>query len=211
MKQSKCAAPRGRPREFDADEALQRALLLFWRKGYEGTSLSDLTEAMGINRPSLYAAYGNKEAIFRKAVERYCNDTACYFQEAMGEATARAAIERLLHDSVEALSNPDTPPGCLLVQGALTCGEDADCVRLELISKRLAGEATLRCRLERAVLEGELPAETNVADLARYFITVLHGLAVQGASGVGRDELGRVARLALRSWPGPLEVGVEAQ
>src|SRR5438093_7941762 len=121
MKLKKDARPRGRPRAFDCDQALDRALQLFWQKGYEGTSLSDLTEAMGINRPSLYAAFGNKEALFRKALDRYAHGPASYVREALNEPTARAVVERLLRATADALRDPRTPPGCLAVQGALAC------------------------------------------------------------------------------------------
>src|SRR5881397_436962 len=122
-KRKKTAAPRGRPRAFDADKALDRALLVFWRKGYEGASLADLTRAMGINRPSLYAAFGNKEALFRRALDRYAEGPAAYVGEALNEPTARAVAERLLGGTIDLLSDPHNPHGCLVVQGALACSE----------------------------------------------------------------------------------------
>src|SRR6266852_3492764 len=122
------AMPRGRPRAFDIDKALDRALGVFWRKGYEGTTLSDLTEAMGINRPSLYAAFGSKEGLFRKALDRYAEGPAAYVREALNEPTARAVAERLLGGAADLLTDPRHPRGCLAVQGALACGEAADSV-----------------------------------------------------------------------------------
>src|SRR5215470_5642962 len=127
--------PGGRPRTFDMDKALDRALDVFWRKGYEGTSLSDLTKAMGINRPSLYAAFGNKANLFRKALDRYDDGPATYVHEALDEPTAHAVVERLLRGAVDLLTDPCTPPGCLMVQGALACGEAADPIRQELASR----------------------------------------------------------------------------
>src|SRR5204863_9522155 len=141
---------RGRPHTFDIDEALDRALEVFCQKGYEGTSLSELTRAMGINRPSLYATFGNKEALFRKVLDRYVEKPAAYVREALEEPTARAAVERLLSSAVEALTDPCRPKGCLLVQGALSCGEEADPIRWELAQRRTAGEAAICRRLERA-------------------------------------------------------------
>src|SRR5882724_2242913 len=111
----------GRPRAFDIEKALDRAVDVFWRKGYEGTSLSDLTEAMGINRPSLYAAFGNKEDLFRKVLDRYSDGPAAYVREALNEPTAKAVAERLMRGAAEVLTNPRNPSGCLIVQGALSC------------------------------------------------------------------------------------------
>src|SRR5213595_1538691 len=111
----------GRPRAFDVDEALDQALKVFWRKGYEGASLPDLTRAMGINRPSLYAAFGNKQALFRKAMARYAEGPASYLREALEAPTARAVFERLLEGGIKMVANPRQPRGCLAVQGALAC------------------------------------------------------------------------------------------
>src|SRR5438445_4345026 len=145
---------RGRPREFDVDQALDRALNVFWRKGYEGASLPDLTRAMGINRPSLYAAFGNKEALFRKALDRYDDGPAAYVREALEEPTARAVVEALLRGAVHMLSCPRNPHGCLMVQGALSCGRTANPIRRELASRRAAGEAAIRRRVERGMSSG---------------------------------------------------------
>src|SRR5829696_3725565 len=142
--------PMGRPRAFDVDQALDQALKVFWRKGYEGASLPDLTKAMGINRPSMYAAFGNKEELFRKVVERYSADVGEHFAKALNQPTARKVAEALLRGTAEMLSDSKHPAGCLLVQGALACGADANCVRNELARRRAAGEATIRKRFERA-------------------------------------------------------------
>ena len=194
--------PKGRPREFDVEKALDRALKVFWRKGYEGASLSQLTRAMGINRPSLYAAFGNKEALFRKALDRYAEGPAAYVREALDEPTARAVAERLLGGTIDVLTDPRNPRGCLMVQGALACGEAAESVRRELASRRASGEGALRRRFERARAEGDLPADSDPADLARYVATVIHGMSVQAAGEASREELRRVAEMALRAWPG---------
>jgi AcrR family transcriptional regulator len=193
--------PVGRPRAFDIDKALDRALKVFWRKGYEGASLPDLTKAMGINRPSLYAAFGNKEELFRKALDRYAEGPAGYVEKALAEPTARAVAERLLAGTVDLLTDPRNPRGCLMVQGALACGTAAESVRRELIARRLAGEAAVRQRFERARADGDLPVAADPADLARYLVTVIRGMAVEAASGASRAELLRVAELALQAWP----------
>ena len=193
--------PRGRPREFDVDQALDHALAVFWRKGYEGASLPDLTRAMGVNRPSLYAAFGNKEALFRRVLDRYAEGPAGCMREALNEPTARAVAERLLRGASDRLTDPRGPHGCLLVQGALACGEAAESVRQELASRRLAGEVAVRQRFERALADGDLPGDTDPADLARYVVTVIRGMAVQAAGGASRKDLRRVAEMALRAWP----------
>jgi AcrR family transcriptional regulator len=195
------AVPKGRPREFDVEKALDRALEVFWRKGYEGASLPELTRAMGINRPSLYAAFGNKEALFRKVLDRYAEGPAAYVREALAEPTARAVAGRVLGGAVDLLTGPRGPRGCLLVHGALACGEAAEPVRRELASRRAAAEAAIRRRFERARAEGDLPADVCPADLARFLVTVLHGMAVEAAGGAGREQLRRVVELALRAWP----------
>jgi AcrR family transcriptional regulator len=193
--------PTGRPRQFDPDQALDRALDVFWRKGYEGATLPDLTRAMGINRPSLYAAFGNKEALFRQALDRYAAGPAGHVAAALAKPTARAVVERLWYGAIDMATNPHNPAGCLLVHGALVCGDSADSVRQEVSKRRAAGIEQLRRRLQRAVSEGDLPTDANPADLSRYVATVTHGLAVQAASGATRAQLRRVAALALRAWP----------
>jgi AcrR family transcriptional regulator len=201
MKVAKPGVKKGRPREFDIDKALETALHVFWEKGYEGTSLPDLTEAMGINRPSLYAAFGNKETLFRKAIDRYAKGPGGYVRHALNEPTARASVERLMLGAADLLTCPANPSGCLMVQGALASGESADPIRRELIARRVAGEVAIRQRLERAQAEGDLPADSDPADLARFVTVVIHGMSVQAASGASRDELHRVVETALQAWP----------
>ncbi len=201
MRRNKSSGRLGRPRSFDIDRALDRVLLVFWRKGFEGASLSDLTKAVGVNRPSLYAAFGDKEALFRKALERYLDGPAAYTQEALKEPTARAVVERLLRGAADLNAAPRNPGGCLMVQGALAGGEAADSIRQELTACRAAGEAALRRRLEHAKSEGDLPADTNPADLARYVAAILYGMAVQAAGGETRSKLQRVVETALRTLP----------
>jgi AcrR family transcriptional regulator len=195
------AAHVGRPLGFDPEKALEAALRVFWTKGYEGTALSDLTAAMGINRPSIYATFGNKEALFRKALDRYNARMTGYTAEALKEPTARAVAERLMVGTADLLSCPGNPKGCLMVQGALACGEESDPIRKELILRRTTGEAALRERFERAKLEGDLPAGADAGDLARYVMAVMHGMSVQSAGGATRKKLQGVIDLALRAWP----------
>jgi AcrR family transcriptional regulator len=188
----------GRPRSFDKEKALDAALQVFWRKGYEGASLADLTSAMGIEKPSMYAAFGDKEQLFRQVLEHYERKHAAYMFAALIEPTARRVVEKLLRESADAGANPKTPRGCLFVQGALACGGQADCVRMELISRRAAGEAALRKRLQRARKEGDLPKRSDPAGLARYIMAVLHGMSVRSSAGATRRELRGIAETALR-------------
>jgi AcrR family transcriptional regulator len=193
--------PSGRVRQFDADAALDRALEVFWARGYEGATLPELTAAMGINRPSLYAAFGNKEQLFRKAVDRYQTGRMAFVAEALKRPTARAVVEALFSGFVRMQRDRSGSRGCMIVSGALTCAEEAEPVRRELARLRQATVAALRERFERAAREADLPGGTDCATLARYVATVLNGLAVQAASGATETELRRVAAMAMRAWP----------
>jgi AcrR family transcriptional regulator len=193
--------PSGRMRQFDVDQALDRALEVFWTRGYEGATLPELTRAMGINRPSLYAAFGNKEQLFRKALERYQTGPMSFLSEALRKPTARAVVEAIFSGFVRMQRDRDKARGCLIVSAALAAGEEAETVRRELAQLRQAIVKTLRERFNRAVQDGDLPAKTDCATLARYTATVLGGLAVQAASGATEKELRRVVVLALQVWP----------
>lgn len=202
MKSRSTSSTRGRPRAFNADAALDCATGVFWRQGYEGTSLRDLTQAMGINRPSLYAAFGNKESLFRKALDRYIERFNCRIQNAMEAPTARESVERLLRFAAEgAAPKPNTPKGCLLIGGALACSESADSIRRELVSRRHGLEDAIRQRLEKGICDGDVSSEMDVAALAKFYATVMHGMAVQTASDATLEELQSVVDAALRAWP----------
>jgi AcrR family transcriptional regulator len=198
MKRREVTSALGRPRAFDAEKALDRAMQVFWQKGYLGTSLSELTEAMGINRPSLYAAFGNKKSLFRKALERYAKGPSSYLGEALQEPTARAVVERLLHGVVDLLTDPRTPTTCLWVHGALSCGDDP--LREEFAAQRAAGLAELCVRFRRAVVDGDLPPDSDADLLAHYVQTVNFGLTVQASTGATRKELLRIVKIALKTF-----------
>ncbi|GHF54510.1 AcrR family transcriptional regulator [Amycolatopsis bartoniae] len=193
--------PTGRPRAFDPDEALERALLVFWEHGYEGASLATLTSAMGISTTSMYATFGNKEELFRKALERYTEGPSAYLNRALDEPTALGVATAIIAGTVRTTTRPAGPHGCLGVQGALATGEAGRGARDLLVEWRDSGYSRVRARFQRAVDEGNLPADTDAGLLARYVTTLSYGIAVQAASGVGRGELQDLADAALRHWP----------
>lgn len=188
----------GRPTGFSTDKALEAAMRVFWQKGYEGASLTDLTRAMGINRSSMYAAFGDKEALFQKVLKRYTDGPMVWVKSAIEKPTARESIRALLEGSVAFLSDSTHPRCCFSVQGLAT-GDEGDRVRLSMIDWRKAFEQIVRERLQRARNEGDLPKTMSPADLAKYICTVWTGLAVQAASGASRSELSRIIELALKT------------
>jgi len=195
--------PRGRVRTFDADAALDRAVDLFARQGYEGTSIAELTEVMGINPPSLYAAFGNKRALFDRVVQRYAEHRRPYLEDVVGQPTAQLAAERFLVGAAEHDAQPGGPAGCLTVQGCLAGGDGERGVAEMLARRRSENQATLQRRLEQGAADGDLPADTDCAALARYLSTVAQGIAVQASGGASRDELLTVAQVALAAVPAP--------
>lgn len=192
---------RGRPRVFDPDEALDKALQIFWNRGYEGTSLAELTETLGVNKPSLYAAFGNKEELFMKALSRYTTGPVAFVRDVVNEPTARAVAQRFLYEAAEFLTQPSQPKGCMVVQGALSGGESAEMVKKVLIQYRAAYEKLLTKRLEQAKSDGDLPSDASPQALAKYLATLHQGMSVQATSGASKEELLAIADLALDAWP----------
>jgi AcrR family transcriptional regulator len=192
---------RGRPREFCVDHALAQALRVFWSKGYEGTSLTDLTEAMGITRPSLYAAFGNKESLFRKALDLYEREKLDYVGKALAQPTARQVAETMLRGAVENVSSCDEPHGCLGVIAQVACGEEAKSIRdaVQERGKRFHGLITER--FDRAKAEGDLPAQIDVEGLTDLLRALLQGISIQAGSGATREELDRLVKTSLTMWP----------
>lgn len=189
----------GRPRGFDKRQALDRALELFWTRGYEGASIADLTDAMGVSRPSLYAAFGDKEQLFRAVVAHYATEHAGYVGRALEQPTAADAVRALLADAATAMTSPERPAGCLLVHGALVTGEEGAVARDLLLAERLGRQAAIRARLGRAAEDGDLPAGADPVVMAEYVMAVLSGMAVQALGGANRGALAAVAELALRA------------
>jgi AcrR family transcriptional regulator len=188
-----------RPREFDTDAALCAALNVFWKQGFEGASLTDLTNAMGITRPSLYAAFGNKEALFRKALDRYYEVSMGFVGAALAEPNLRDAIEKLLYGYADAFTGDVHPAGCLATNGALACSQAAEPVRLELVARRETDEASLRARLAKAHADGDLPPGADPAALSGYLMAIIQGMSVQAASGATRAALYAIVATTLRA------------
>lgn len=197
-------AERGRPRKFDREEALARAMELFWQKGFAGASLSELTAAMGINPPSLYAAFGSKEALFHEAVSLYGRTESPEIWLAVEEApTAREAFEGFLRATAFSFTQPDKPHGCLIVLGALHAddtGSEAVCAALRKM--RADNFTDLAARLRRAVDKGELPAGTDCDGVAAFYVTVQQGMSIQARDGASRETLMAVADGAMAAWDG---------
>jgi AcrR family transcriptional regulator len=191
----------GRPREFELVEALDRAMMLFWRKGYEGTSLSDLTQALRITRPSLYAAFGNKEELFRQVLDRYDERTASFLAGSIEATTARAVAEGLLRGAANFHADPNNPPGCLMVHGSLVGSDANDPLRVETRNRRALLREAIRRRLERALAEGDLPPGSDSTALARYIVAVMRGMAVEAASGASGEDLHQIVDVAMVAWP----------
>ena len=190
---------RGRPRGFDSDAALDRAVEVFWQRGYEGASLGELTSAMGINKPSLYAAFGNKEQLFRRAVTRYAAEDMAYARDALHESSAYQVADALLRGNVEAVTRPGRPAGCLSLQGGTSGSADNGDVPAFLAAKRLAGEQRLADRFHVAVADEDLRPDTDPAALARFVMSVADGHAIRAAAGVLRDELLASVEIALHA------------
>lgn len=191
----------GRPRSFCKDLALDRAMSVFWSRGYEGASLSELTAAMGINSPSLYACFGSKEGLFRAVLERYDARRKEFMAKVLTEPTAAqvatAFLEGVAHFAAD--TSGRNPPGCLLLQSGLTCGDKV--IPDELARHRAEKEAALRTRFDQARQGGDLPQDADPAALARYLAAIANGMCVQATTGASVEELLAVARQALASWP----------
>jgi AcrR family transcriptional regulator len=187
----------GRPLGFSADEALDRAVDVFWEHGFDGTSLSHLTAAMGISRPSLYAAFGNKEQLFRRAVDRYDDGEPRYKRAALAEPTAREVAREYLHRTADAVTRAGHPHGCLVVQSAVKCAPESSPAARYTASKRRAGVATLRERFERARREGDLPQSSDPEVLALYVTAVSEGLSARASDGLPRRKLHAIVDIAL--------------
>lgn len=192
---------RGRPRNFDRAEALRQAMVTFWEQGYDGTSMSDLVAAMGINSPSIYAAFVSKEALFREAVALYrATEGARIWSASMAASSAREAIETMLRISAEEFTQKGKPRGCLVVLGALHFDDDNEAVYRELQEHRTECKAMLVQRLKQGVAEGELKNGPDWRAVATFYITVQQGMSIQARDGASRQMLLAVASYAMAVW-----------
>ncbi|AZD20137.1 Transcriptional regulator, AcrR family [Pseudomonas chlororaphis subsp. aurantiaca] len=196
----------GRPREFDRKQALYKARDVFWQRGFEATSMSDLVDALGIASARIYAAFGSKEALFREAIEVYESGDGAFADAALGDdISARDAIERMLREAVELYTQPDRPQGCMVVSSATNCSADNDGIREWLAEHRRDRTRSIIERLEQAVRAGELPKRTDVMSLGDCYATVLHGLSVQARDGIGKSRLLAMIPMAMAAFDAQTE------
>ncbi|WP_172382120.1 TetR family transcriptional regulator [Streptomyces sp. MNP-20] len=201
-------AGRGRPRGFDRETALRRAMEVFWEHGYEATSMTDLTSAMGIASPSLYAAFGSKERLFQEAVTLYSTTEGSAMTRAFAEVpTARGAVEAVLRENARAYTDGDRPTGCMIVLAATNCSPANAPVRDHLAAWRRSGAEMMAERLRRGVEEGELPAATDTEAVAAFYTTVVQGMSVQARDGASRATLDKTVDRAMAAWDAVLAPG----
>jgi AcrR family transcriptional regulator len=201
MNKPESIAVRGRPREFCVDHALAQALRVFWTKGYEGASLTDLTDAMGITRPSLYAAFGNKESLFRKALDLYEREKMAYINEGLARPTAREVVETMLRGALENVAGEGEPHGCMRVIASVACGPAAQSLHDEIVQRTDIFKQMMVERFERAKEEGDLPGHIDALGLTGVLVAWLQGISIQANQGINRKDLERLIATALDLWP----------
>ena len=190
-----------RPRVFDVEKAIQTATVMFWKNGYEQTSVADLTEEMGITPPSFYFAFESKDGLFRKVIEYYATTYLCFMEEAFRQPTARDVAETMLYGCADVYSNPSNPRGCLIVNCSLPSSETTVAVRQELATQGKARRAKLKRRFQEAKASGDLPHDSDPAELARFVTSIRWGLAVEAQSGASKRDLHRIVARAMQAWP----------
>jgi len=201
----------GRPRSFDRDEALEGAIAVFWEHGYDATSIALLTGALGIGAPSLYAAFGEKRALFFEALDRYLRTYGAFTERALaGEPDARGAVERLLREAAAAYTRPDRPRGCLLITAATNCSPQSADIAARLRELRAAGARALEDKIAAAARAGARPARTDAHALATFYAAVLQGMSAQARDGAERTDLEQIAKAALQAWPSAAGQGADS-
>ena len=203
MEQDVISAPKGRPREFCVDQALAEALHVFWAKGYDGASMTDLTEAMGITKPSLYAAFGNKEALFHKALDLYEQEKLEYGRAALEQPTARKVAEFYLRGAIDVHGGTDDPKGCMGLISSLACSPEAESIKADVVRRRASSQRLLVERFERAKAEGDIPAHVDAEGLTSVLYALLQGITVQAGAGATHAELERLVDTSMTLWPSP--------
>ena len=207
MEQDVITAPasvqKGRPREFCVDQALAAALHVFWAKGYDGASMADLTEAMGITKPSLYAAFGNKEALFHKALDLYEQEKLEYGRAALDQPTARKVAEYYLKGAIDVHGGAHDPKGCMGLISSLACSPEAESIKADVVRRRASSQRALVARFERAKAEGDIPAHVDAEGLTSVLYALLQGITVQAGAGATRAELERLVDTSMTLWPSP--------
>ncbi|NOT14751.1 MAG: TetR/AcrR family transcriptional regulator [Methylotenera sp.] len=196
---------RGRPPAFNHDEALEKAMQTFWKYGYEGTSMAALIEAMDMNKPSIYAAFGNKEVLFNQVLDKYLSGPSAFVKGAIAEPTSYLVAKKFLTKAVELLTEHQNPRGCMIVQGALSCGPEAEMIQKKLISYRANLEENFKVRFDIAKDNKDLPDDTNTTALAKYVTTLHQGISVQASSGASKDALMGIVDIAMQNWPMPFK------
>jgi AcrR family transcriptional regulator len=198
--QGKALKARGRPRSFDRETALEAAMAVFWEKGYEAASISDLTEAMGVNPPSLYAAFGDKEKLFLAAVDRYLEERrrSCPYAD---EPTARASMELLLTYMAHELTEPCHPRGCLMMMAAATTGSASQVLQKALANERAWGRERIRSRIRRGIAEGDVPRGTDANALTDFYVTIITGMGMRARDGASRKSLLVTVERAMQLFP----------
>lgn len=191
----------GRHKEFDPDEALDAAVSVFWQRGFEGTSFDDLTKATGVARPGLYAAFGNKEAFYRKVLDRYDSKYMGFMKEALDEPDSLKVVERILLGSIEVQMMHESARGCLVLNGALACSQETEPIQQDLIRRQVAAEEALARRLKKAQRDGDLSPGEDCAALAAYVMAVSHGMAIKAKAGATKKTLHGIVERVLVTWP----------
>jgi AcrR family transcriptional regulator len=202
-KMKKPARKRGRPRVLDRDVGLEVAARLFWEHGYEGTSIAQLTKAMGVTPPSLYSTYGSKEDLYRLALDHNIERESKRRSEALqADVPAYDAMAFYLHDVAEGVTNPSKPRGCIVSTAVLQHAEENEAVARAVAARRESSIQALKARFDRARTEGELPTDTDIDALARFYAAVVQGMSAQACDGACTERLKRLADIALSAWPG---------
>lgn len=193
------AKERGRPRKFDRDHALRQAMEVFLDRGYNGASIGDLTAAMGVNAPSLYAAFGCKEALFREVLDLYIHAAGPRTRDALDQrdVSARAAVEAMLREAAKRFGNGR---GCLIVLGATHRTADNEAVFRDLADRRTETQALIRRRLKQGIADGDVPAQADIGAVTAFYTTVLNGLSLQARDGASRKQLMSVVEGAMKAW-----------